>query len=886
MKRFFKRLLIILLIVIVLVIGVAVAIAGLFEKQIGNRILASTNNQLKSELRVEDFQLSVLPTFPTVAANLNNVVLEDSRGGILLEADELSFRIGLLSFLSSNYQIRSVVISDGALNILINPAGAPNYDIFKDGEKEAASDNASRDGPGITLEKATLRRIEFNYQNEGAGERAQALLDEAAFSGEFANQAFSLQSDAQLAARYLEVKEERFLENKALTYEADVFINLADQEYTFNDVIVAIEENEFRLDGKIKQLEGGGANYDLLLSNEDGNLEGVLQLLPAQYFDDFGDFTSTGKFTFNAFVQGEASSRSNPEIRAELQLEDGSIRSPRLTSDFRDVAFVAKFNNGQERSNRTSVLEIENLKGYFNRELMELKLRIENFDNPLIDFGANGLIPMASVYRLFGNPRITDGKGEVEFKQLQLRGSYDDMVNTYRIDQVDVGGGLEFDDAGLVINNETLVFDKGILELDGNQLLVKGLKLEGAGSELNFEGQAFNLIPVLFADSLNSRKVELEFAASLQSDILDIDRLLNASPMAYEETQVSEAEADSLQQRRIVRRERITDFLKGTFNVVVDQFNYNKINASNFTGQLEFDNNELNIRGSANGMEGVMQVDGQMYFRKEPRLEANVICENLNVSEFFRQTNNFSQDVLTDKNVSGIINAKMMIEAYWDRQGNFQNKRLRVLAGLGVNDGMLTDVELLENFSAFVKIKDLRKIDFVNLQNFLEIRNQTVFIPAMFIRSNAVNLTLSGEHRFDQSFRYNLKVNAGQVLVERFKRYDPSLTPKPAKREGFFNMYYTIYGNEEDYDFETARSFVKSQFQQSQQRKRNVQAALESEFGPMTLIQEPVEWQSLDEEEGEETEYLEFELEGGDNGEPEPKVDSTQVDTLNAQGGG
>ncbi|MCB9297923.1 MAG: hypothetical protein H6559_33085 [Lewinellaceae bacterium] len=80
-------------------------------------------------------------------------------------------------------------------------------------------------------------------------------------------------------------------------------------------------------------------------------------------------------------------------------------------------------------------------------------------------------------------------------------------------------------------------------------------------------------------------------------------------------------------------------------------------------------------------------------------------------------------------------------------------------------DGELRDFGMLESFSTFVKIKDLEQIRFVDMQNFLEIRKQRLYLPAMFIRSNALNMTISGEHTFNNEIEYNIKVNAGQVLV-------------------------------------------------------------------------------------------------------------------------
>lgn len=168
--------------------------------------------------------------------------------------------------------------------------------------------------------------------------------------------------------------------------------------------------------------------------------------------------------------------------------------------------------------------------------------------------------------------------------------------------------------------------------------------------------------------------------------------------------------------------------------------------------------------------------------------------------------------------------------------------RLQVLADVDINDGELKDFKLLEGFSSFVKVKDLRRIKFLDLKNYLEIRRQTLYLPLMFIQSNAMNLSISGEHNFDNEFDYNLKVNAGQVLTEKLKKYDPSLQPKKARRKGFFNLYYNIKGTADDYTYKSAKRQVKAEFDRSENRKLEIQQALQAAFVGKTFFNEPADW--------------------------------------------
>jgi len=863
MKKFLKRLAIIMLIFFVVVLATLVILASMFEGRIGRKLTSEINKQLTSELIIQDFGLSVIRTFPNIGANLKGVQLKDNKDENLLEAEEISFRFGVWSLFGSDIKVRSVVISNGALNIIMDKQGKGNFEIFK----ESSSEEEGGSSTAISLEQARLYNVELIYQDKGARQEIAALVKDASFSGKFSSEQFTLKSQALIASRFADLDGIRYLPGKAISYDANVAVDLKEGVYELEEVVLDIEDNTFRLDGSIETWDSG-TYFDLFVTSDEGQLEGVLGLLPATYAESLQGLESSGRFSLNGLVKGQYNDKQNPEVRVEFSLDDGRLSSPLLEKPLKDVSFNAVFTNGKYRDNSSSSFTLEKFKAYFNRELVEMRLRLSNFDDPQIDFLLDGVFPLNSAYGLLGNPNITDGQGEVEIKNLQIEGAYSDMVNPSLIGRVKASGALEFDDAGLTINEETLLLDRGQLTLDGNRLSVDGLRLEGAGSDISFKGHAYNLLPVFFADSLNSRRVELEFDASLIADKLDIDRLMKLSTLSESEEQAPAPVRDSLKEATVQNRARVTSFLKGTFNANIADFNYNDILGKDFKGTLEFDNNVMGIEGAVQAFDGTIDLVGEALFEEKPSLKARMTCKAVDVTTLFEQTGNFGQDVLQAQNLKGKLDAKVAIYSYWDEEGNFQMDKLRVLAGIGIENGELNDFKMLEDFSTFVNIKDLRQIKFTDMQNFMEIRNERFYLPVMFIRSNALNLTISGEHSFEQEIKYNIKVNAGQVMADIFKQHDPRLAAKPARRDGWFNLYYSVLGTLDDYTIKSAKRRVKSDFELSEIRKRDIRKALEGEFGYIELVDEPEGWKDIpefkhDSYDPEEEEYLDFDVDGG-----------------------
>ncbi|MCB0518326.1 MAG: hypothetical protein H6577_06105 [Lewinellaceae bacterium] len=824
---------------LLLVLGLVV-VAGFFQEAVGRKLIKEINKQLTTELKVGSFDLSLLRGFPNATASLRDVVVTGKFGEGLLEAKTMDFHFRLLSLFGSNVIVHSVTIRDGALNARIDKGGKTNYDIFKPSDSEGESNFS------ISLEKARLENIELAYRNDKLKQEMMAQVEDADFSGRFSSKQFDMASTATLVSNFIDIDGTRYLPGKHGSYDANIFMDLEKGTYDFKKMKLKVEDNVYNVEGTIKTLKNY-TEYDLTADAEDANLESVIALLPAEQLKAFGDFTSTGQFQLKAFINGKWSASEQPSIEFQFGLENGKLNSPRLKEPFKDVSFEAHFTNGEERNSKNSIFEISDFKGYLNRELITMSLKIEDMDDPLVDFQADGALPVGYMYGLLGNPAITDGDGEIEIRNLKVRGFYSDMIAIGSIATVDMSGEINFDDASLKINGEKMIVDRGLLIFQNNQMTLEGLKIDGAGSEIDLQGQAQNLLPVLLADSLNSKNARLDFNIELASPQMDLARLVNLANVPVDSNDVQPQVYDSLHVAKNEKQARITDLMKGVFKAKVDKFSYHKIEGQDFVGSLVFENSQMKIEGNAKGMDGAFKLDGTMFFEKEHRLEAKLDGTHIDVQEFFRQSENFGQEQLTSDNIEGTMNTKMLINAFWDSTGTFLTDELHVWAGVGIQNGRLKGFKLLEEFSTYADVKDLRDVRFVDLQNWIEVKNSTVYLPAMFIQNNAMNMTVSGEQTFDDKIDYNIKVNAGQVIANKFKKRNKA-DIIPAKQNGFFNLYFNLHGTLDKYDYETNKKKVKDKFAKSESQKQRIRAALIRAFGaPLNMLREPKGW----EDEGE-----------------------------------
>jgi hypothetical protein len=483
---------------------------------------------------------------------------------------------------------------------------------------------------------------------------------------------------------------------------------------------------------------------------------------------------------------------------------------------------------------------IEELTGLFRGEPFSMRLSMEDLDNPKIELSANGSFPLGSLPAIIGEGPLTGGEGFMRIKDLRVAGRYEDMLRPRRMGRVEAGGSITFENGELTLNENKLRFPSGTLQLRNNEMELTDFVFEGPGTEISFTGKATNLIPVLFADSLNTNDAELIFDARVTGESFDIDKLIKlGSPTEAEEEQAAaEGKTDSLLAKSVARRAQITDLLRGRFDAVVQEWNYENIEGENFRGQLIFEPRRLDVTGITDAMEGRLEIDGEVYFQDLLRVEGRVKAIGIDAEEFFRQSENFGQEVLTDNNIEGKMDASLWIQTYFTSENEMNYEKLHVLAGVDISNGELHDFPMLESFAFALKAGDLERVRFTRLRNFFEIVDETIYIPRMFIQSSAANLEISGSHTFNQYLDYFIKVNAGQAIKNKISKHNDRLEILPASRNGFFNLYYTVEGPLETFAVDSDKRAVKNDFSRSEYRKERVRKQLEELFAePIELLE-------------------------------------------------
>ncbi|HHB80096.1 MAG TPA: hypothetical protein ENK85_12770 [Saprospiraceae bacterium] len=796
---------------------VSVFVGFMFSKQIGNRVLAQVKKELTTEMDVEDFSIELFSGFPNASLNFKDVVIKDTNGENLLETKKIAFRFGMLSLLDPNIDVKSILIDDGALFIHYDRKGRPNYQVIKSSPKSKKSSG----NKGLSIKKAMLSDIEVIYENEQSKQEARGTIEEASFAGLVSSSKFKVTSKAEIKMAFVESKTERFFAGTDIAYDANIMVDLDKGIYTFKKCNVFLANSEFDVKGNIKT-NAKGSLFDLSVEGKNGSISSVFQLLSEEQQARLEGIKTKGKFYVDGTIKGRLTAKKNPDVKIKFGIKKGKLYGGRLAQPIEDFSFRGEY----IALGKKSRLWLKDIKGYSNDHSFGGELLIKNLDDPYIDCGFKGAVPIALIYGFLGdNPAVT-GQGELAVKDFNLQGYYRDMINPRKVHRVKANGEIIVDDAGFLVKDHEIIMDKGRLVFDENKLKLEDIKIDGIGQEVLLTGYVKDFIPVFFADSVNSQKAQLDFLLNIEAKELDLQAIMT---VLVPESEENKKEASVANQEDIDLS--FATYMRGDFKADIDAFSYGDIEGKNFEGKVSFRGVEVNITGDADAMGGQFSIEGEGYLLDKPTLKTFLVLEDVDVRQFFKQTHNFGQEFLTYKSLKGRLNSRMIIDVSWNEKGIFEDKKMQVLAEMGIANGELVNFAMMDNFASFVKVRDLRHIKFTELENWMEIKKGKVYIPTMFIQSNAANLLVSGQHSFDQKISYNIKVNAGQIIANKFKKHDPKLLPQKAKKKGWFNLYYTIKGTTDDFDYRTDKRSVKKSFAREENRKRRIRRVLNKEFG-------------------------------------------------------
>ncbi len=785
-KPFFK---ILLAGILFLLFATAIFVGYLFNNKrvLTNFVIEQINNNLNAELQVKNSYVTIFQNFPNVSLDLVGVSLQTKTENILT-ANHLYFGFNIKDILNKNYHIQIITIDSATINLKIDENGKSNLDIVK-GSNEQESKNTNF---LIDLEKVKIKRVNFSFNDLQSNQQYKTQINEAEFDGSFKNTEFKLNAYADAFINHITSSNVNFVKDKNVILKANIAVNNDKKTYAFKNAELKVNELDLLLNGLItgKQV---GSEVQLDFDSKKISIASLFSLLPIKIPAEVLAYESKGNVFFKGTVNGLISPVSNPKILVDFGVSNGSIHNKKLNIELNNISMVGKFNNGVKQDLTTSLLVLNNIKAKLANDQINGDITIENLASPKLDLALAGTMNLENLFQLFPVKAIESIKGNIGFdtkikanladkntsniwKQAGNYGKFNLLVNNLKIKDFDKK--IDNLEANFALNGANLDIEKCNVNLNQSDVKI-------SGSLNNFLGYLFGDIENLIANiNYNSNYVDMEHVIFMPET-----KKANTSESKY-----------NLPQN--------IDLL---INANIDKFKYNNFIANNLSCKIQVLPTQIIInQAKLNALNGSINFAAKVLNSKQGNyfVESKIDLKNINVTEAFKQCNNFGQTNITAQNLKGIYNGSIDFAGVWDEKLNCKTDKIYAQIKIQLLNGELINYKPLAALSKFVSLTDLQNLKFAELNNTIEIREQTITIPKMLIENNAVNITLSGSQNFDNFIDYDLKVNLSEVLRKKLKAKDNEFGEEDEKKKGI-NLFINMRGPIDNLKFVYNKTAVK-----------------------------------------------------------------------------
>lgn len=810
MNRIYKALLFISVLCTTIIIGLAVA-GYILRDRIIEASINQLNKQLDASLKVKDVKVSLLRGFPRATVIMRKVEIIEGALNIppefepgLLSAEELSIQIGLLGLLRNEYNIDKITLKNGWLNLYFDQLGKGNFEIFKNNQQ----------GRGtwlLDIGSFSLDNVTVSYIDIRTGWIFKGLVENANLKGRATKNQMLVHLKTKGNLGVLRQGSFYYIRNQQVLINTSFLVS--DESIILDPSETSIGNSKFKVNGVIG-LEMG-SRVSLLLNGDNLSIETLVSLLSQYNFSIPRETRTKGQIAFDLSIDGLAKTESPYELRLNFRSERLDVQLPNKPI-FSVRMLKGHFSNGNLGKPESSELNLENFIFLTGNSQVGGSLRLKNIVSPLFHLNVKQKISVPDVLAWGIDLPLYQGELEGVFESL---GYIDDIgkITVQSFEDSKFYSDLtirdfNFKEVGRIPRLESV---SGFVKINNQDIVKSNLSGILQGSAFQAEFNVVDATALLF----NKKKAVVN--ASITIDSLNTSWLL-----AYDSEPGTKSEDESTWDR----------IYSVTGDLFVDQLVHNNFVSKPLSANFYLKDNQLLCNSflgrSCNGI-----FTGRFSVRSltdgEFSLSADVSLEGVEIKELFESFNNFEQDVITDKNISGRLDGNLVFSTSI-RNGAVERNGFEANSRVKVSDGRLLNVKQLESLSKFIELDDLRDIRFSDMENEITIKSEEIRIPQMNVESSALNMVLSGRHTFNGEYLYHIQLLLSDVLFKKAssRKADNSRFGEVADDgSGKVKLFLKLEGDSQKHSVSYDRASARTNFRDNMRQEReSLKSIIKDEF--------------------------------------------------------
>jgi hypothetical protein len=737
---------------IILVLVLLFTIPILFKEKIKTRVEALFNESVNARVTFADYKLSFFRNFPNLSFSMKELYVagvDKFEGDTLagFKSFDLVFNLGSLIG-SSGYEVRSVLIDQGIVNVIFLKDGAANYDIAKPSSDTVSveTETPEEESPmKILLRKVEMRKSSITYSDESMN--LVAVINDLNFllSGDMTSSKTNFDIAMRSGSTTVRMDGVNYLSRAIIDSRVNISADLDSMKFIFGDNYMDINDLCLKFSGMLA-MPGDDIATDLKFAAEKTSFKTLLSLVPAVYMEGYENLKASGEFSLSGEANGVYSNADStlPDVSLRMSVINGLVSYPDLPEKISNINISSDvFVDGKDADKTTVKIDKFHFEIAGNPFNMSLNLRTPMSD-PDFSLAANGKIDLTALTKAVPMDSISLS-GVIEMA-MTMAGRMS-MIEKEQYEKFSAKGTMNIKNMsvkmtgypGVVIREASFLFTPAFAQMQKAELVVEG------NSDFSLSGNLENYIPYLFKNET------IRGALIMNSKMVDVSSIMGA--MATD-TAVVEEDTAALAVIEVPKN------IAFDFSAAISSFSYDNIKADNLKGHVIVKDGILSIRKAGMNILGgtvMMNADYDTRDTLKPVMKADFEMKNIEIRDAFKTFVTIQKFAPTAKGIAGRVNVSL---AYESLLGSDMMPVITTISGAGKLQS--DQVQLLESatfdkFKEFLKLGDKYSNTFKDINVSFTIKEGRVYVSPFNIKTGNIKMNISGDQGLDQTINYLIK---------------------------------------------------------------------------------------------------------------------------------
>jgi len=792
----------------------------IFHDEIVDYAIGEINKNLKAKVEVAKVDITFWKTFPNLSLDFHRVFIPDAlphatHQDTLLYSDMIRMKFNPMDIWNENYNVKSIEVNSGTLQLKVNDKGIVNYDIVKPSTDQTAS------AFELTLKSIAITDLRFCYSNALQEQTYSTDFKHVFLKGKFTDKRFNMHTEAAFQIQKIQNGKIPLIVNQPATTVVDIHIDKIKQTISLPNGVLHLAELPFMV-----KVFVDSHSVHASLTADNLALTDVANHLSAKETEHIDRFKGKGTASFHLKVDSELGGNAFPYIDCSFNVKNGRLVEPTQHLVLNNLQVEGNYSTmkgkGKEEVNLNRIA-FTTVGGPFTG-----KLFIRKFAAPSYVGDAHGSVDLGVLHALFHLPKIEQLSGDVHVDSHFALATRIDPLGEQSIDIEEGSGTAALHHVALKLIDDARKFNNisGKVILDRHQAALENLSVVLGQSDLLLNGH-FDQIDLFLQD-----RGKLDVAVVAQSNRIDLADFNNNESKATVQTP-----RDWLLPTLIDGEVRLD---VGT--IILNDHRFNDIHGDMRVGNRSIVIQQLFGRNAEATIQGTFAIieTAPEYFEMATALNSQDIA----FRPLFKEWNNFEQQVITADNISGKAAVQLDFKAPFDMRNGVLKDRIKAQIQLKVVNGNLKNVSAFNELTASLKTPKTRlvlkkeevvalegklsNISFETLENTILIANSTIFIPSMVIHSSALDITTEGTHTFDNMVDYKFAFRLRDLKIMK----DESEFGEVIDDGTGIRLYVRMYGSIDNPTIVWDKTSKKEQAKENREAaKQEAFSILKSEFG-------------------------------------------------------